>query len=147
MTATTPKLGIIYPTPTDPVTNYPATAQAAATTIETWLSRMLSGVTTVGNGANVAQTPDVHVTFPAGRYTVAPVIVASAYGTALWLVGIHNLTKDGVDLYAHTKAGNPASVTGLQIHWQTMPGQTVLLAAADDGEEPEPLPEPHEQDE
>lgn len=152
MSGTTPRLGLVYATAADPVTNYPATNQQGQTQLDTALSRYLSGVTVV-NGTNVAQTPNVHVTFPAGRYTLAPVLVLQAAGTSFWLAAFANLTKDGVDIYAATKTGAASTATNLQIHWQATPGQTVRLAVpdleddSDQGGEDEfvPLPDPVDQ--
>lgn len=125
----TPRYGIAYPTPGDPVTNYPATAQQAAQTVETALTKLLAGAVTVA-GTNVATTPSVHVTFPAGRFTGPPVVVLQPYATSAWDAGMNSLTKDGMNVYGFTRNGNPATTGGFTIYWHALPGQSVRAAAA-----------------
>lgn len=132
----TPRYGIAYPVPGDPVTNYPATAQQAATTVETFFTKLMAGSVTVV-GTNVATTPSVHVTFPAGRFTGPPVVVLQPYATSAWDAGLNSLTATGMNVYGFTRNGNPATTGGFTIYWQAMPGQSVRALEDDELEDPD----------
>lgn len=122
MTATTPKVGIIYPVPTDPVADYPAVASAAATTIDKRLGRVIAGLVTV-SANNTANTNIVTVNFPAGLFPsgVAPYVTAQAMGTSFWIAYLP-ITPSSVafQLAATTKTGAPGTVANLNVHWQAI---------------------------
>jgi hypothetical protein len=120
MSATTPKVGIVYVVPTDPVADYPAVASAAATTIDKRLGRILAGEVLV-SATNAVNTNIVTVTFPAGTFTVPPFVTAQSIGTNTWLAYLPiQVTVNGFQLAATTKSSAAASVTNLHVQWQAI---------------------------
>jgi hypothetical protein len=75
MPANTSK-GFPYPLGTDNVADYPTTAQSLATLLESMVPfRMAQGVVSVGTGGS--NSASQAVTFPAGLFTVAPIVMVS----------------------------------------------------------------------
>lgn len=80
MPANTAK-GFPYPLPTDPLTNGATAIKNLATAVDTRLGVLASG--TVSVNVTTGGTPaTVTVTFPVGRFTVAPTVVAGPLSSA-----------------------------------------------------------------
>ena len=119
---TTSKYGWSTPAPTDP-DDVPTDMASLASQIEATMStilarlpyRVLTG--TVSIVPSAANTPtSVAVTFPAGRFTATPIVVAiphtSAPGTQVTGVGISDRSASGC-----TIVGTRTSTTSFTVGW------------------------------
>jgi hypothetical protein len=109
MPATTPK-GYPYPVGTDRVADGDNAIQALATMVDTAAGVLASGL--VGIPALGAQT--VAVTFPVGRFTVAPLVALTSNATASTSnpvsLGAVSVTTAGFTVSANRASGGAYSV-------------------------------------
>jgi len=89
--------GYPYPLGTEPVAQGDDAIHALADKIEANLRATAAGVVTITTVANTYTT--VAVTFPVGRFTVAPTVVVS------WTTNAHNTTMLGCAATSITAAG------------------------------------------
>ena len=115
---TTPK-GFPYPEPTDPVAAGADAIKALAQAIDTHVGRVASGAVTVtGDGTSV--NPGAAVTFPAGRFTANPRVIAEVVGGSnVNLAGVSTgITTTGCTVFAFLRAGGAiANGTNVTVNW------------------------------
>lgn len=109
MPATTPK-GYPYPLGTDRLTDGDDAIHSLATAVDTKLGAAASGAVNVPVAIGQASA-SVVVTFPAGRFSVAPVVVAGSSGTNPgWGTFLANtVSAAGCTLTTVNRDGTPAS--------------------------------------
>lgn len=117
MPANTPK-GYTYPVGTDRVMDGDNSIRTLAEQVDTNLGRAAGGLVTITPSGAGAATP-VAVTFPAGRFTVAPYMVSnmSAGSNTDRQTGVTGVTTTGatITLTSATAAAVPVYWLALQI--------------------------------
>lgn len=111
--------GFPYPLDTDAVGDMHAHIQALAQAVDDMVGAQATGKTNVtlvsSNGVSQA------VVFPAGRFSAAPVVTATADNSNLNIFAqVSNVTAAGFDVIArHRDAGATVSAT-VTIHWHAV---------------------------
>jgi hypothetical protein len=90
--------------------------QALATAVDTKLGVAAAGQALTPVPTALNQSVSVAVTFPVGRFTVAPICLATGYGggTALGPTQVANPTTTGVTVYGYRVSGGLGAIT---INW------------------------------
>lgn len=111
--ANTPK-GFPYPVGTDRVMDGDDAIRALATAVDTSVGVLAAGtvsITTPASGAGTAA-----VTFPVGRFTVAPFVALTLVSTGA-TVGNGNQTATGIGTGGFTANYNRGAAATFTLHW------------------------------
>lgn len=113
MPANTPH-GYPYPLGTDRVADGDNDIQALATAVDTKLGIGMAGTNTVTISA--APSGSLAVTFPVGRFTSVPAVVASSSGTSTYIANVSTVSATGFTLNVFHRDGTSSS-TSIPAHW------------------------------
>lgn len=122
--ATTSK-GIYYPTSSDNIAPLESHFAGLATSVNTALNKMQSGVTGTftGPGAVGASTSPTAISFPTA-FATSPSIVATVSGgssaVGAYTVVIHTFSTTGFTAKVYKTNGTSTAETGLRVHWIAM---------------------------
>ena len=107
---TTPK-GYPYPEPNDPVGQGDDVIKALAQAVDDKVGASAAGTATISLAA--ASAGSVAVTFPAGRFSAAPAVTASANNTAAqhYVMNTGTPSPGGVIVVASQKASTQATIS------------------------------------
>lgn len=78
--------------------------------------RMAAGTINVTIGSGTA-TGSASVTFPAGRFTVAPLIQVSPIAAGRYTASQGGVSTTGMTVYGHAIAGNVSNNISFAVHW------------------------------
>ena len=116
MPATTPR-GYPYPLGSDRVMDGDDSIHDLATAIDTRLGAMAAGAGVLPAPGALNVPTSLAITFPAGRFTVAPIVVATFQGTGPQLftpISYAGTSASGCTLYAARTSG---ALTTIPIAW------------------------------
>ena len=118
MPATTPK-GYPYPLGTDRVMDGDDAIASLANAVDTKLGVAAAGIFTTGAPPTPNTPITTALTFPAGRFTAAPIVTASPNTSAVAIVapiGISSITASGCNISFSRSSGT----TAITVCWQAV---------------------------
>lgn len=106
--------GFRYPLDSDPVSDGAAAVRNLADDVNSKVGAIARGTSTVTVTASTIGT--AAVSFPAGRFTAAPAVVATGNNSSVWMAYVQAVTKDRFTLGVRQVQGTSTSAT-VSVHW------------------------------